>query len=152
MREFIKWSIGGLFAGVGMAITLLALFVAVDLLAAPIVLQNKSDTTYNADSTVADTIPPRAHSLFIDTTTMADTAGWSIEQYKAGHRWPDSVLVKLRSVNWGILEWNNLAPFIKDSVETVEGYRLIWRSGSTTLPDSVIAPGRYEVSGDTLVE
>jgi hypothetical protein len=120
--------------------------VWINVQAAPVALHSPA---------VVDTLgvvlqPAILHSAFIDTTTGADTVGYQIITHKQGRRWPDSVTVKLYGIN-PAMAWAELLPFRPDSVEGLQGYRRVWWSGSTVLEDSVIVPGQYEVSGDSLL-
>ena len=115
--------------------------------AAPVVLYSP----VVVDSVSGDTGQPALlHTSFIDTATASDTMGYSITEYMQGHRWPDSVRVKLHGIG-SAMRWTELAPFMPDSVEGLEGYRRVWWSGATMLEDSVIVPGLYQISGDSLL-
>ena len=109
------------------------------------------------DSVSGDTIQPAlAHSIFTDTVTVADSIGYSILTYLRATRWPDSVSVGLHGIGEG-MRWKLIPVPKPDSVEGLneakQSYqRKVWWSGKAMLEDSVITPGKYEVSGDSLVE
>lgn len=65
-------------------------------------------------------------------------------------RWPDSVRVETTfNARFYMIDTLRLS---KGSVESLAGPRRIWWSGGLFIEDSVIVPGRYRVSGDSLLK
>ena len=127
--------------------------LAVPLQGAPLVLFSPAEV----DSLSGDTLQPAiAHSLYIDTVTVDDTVGYSINYHLRAFRWPDSLTINMYGIGADML-WAELAAFTVDSVESLDSLgqsymRRVWWSGSTMLEDSVIVPGVYRISGDSLLK